>query len=169
MLKLQPNQTVLLSALLLAIIAWPGSAKQASSDDNVAVIVGEAGEQYPIYGSGGIRVSGGHHGIFMSNMKRSAIEIDGSGLASGKMAPRFETVDFEGQPGIAHFVSRTAVCTLPAAASSPGQEILVCNDNDTVSITYHTTGDDKLVGPTVNSAFGKVDRLISDGRAWIKE
>ena len=83
---------VLLCSILLASLAsGPGQAK-APADENLAVIIGESGEQYPIYGAGGIRVSGGHHGIWMSNMKRSAIEIDGSGISAQRLVQSRRTL-----------------------------------------------------------------------------
>ncbi len=165
---------VLLCSILLASLAsGPGQAK-APADENLAVIIGESGEQYPIYGAGGIRVSGGHHGIWMSNMKRSAIEIDGSGISAQRFVPVTENSDFTASALSAYFVSGSSVCTLPPASSGRGQEIVVCNASDGTTIAYQTVNGERLLGASqsgqaTNSALGKVDRFISDGRSWYKE
>jgi hypothetical protein len=163
--------------LLLALVplagALPGVGRDSQPDDeNGALIIGEAGERYPVYGTGGIKVTGGHHGMMMSNMKRSSIEIDGSLISVQRFASHNESADFNAVANSAHFVSNAAVCTFPPASSAPGQEIIVCNTNNT-TITYKTSGEDKLIaGPremNANATFGKVDRFISDGRNWFHE
>jgi len=165
---------VLLCLVLLAPLALGPAHAGAPSDENLAIILGEAGERYPIFGTGGIKVSGGHHGFWSSNMKRSSIEIDGSGISPQKFAPINESSDFTASANSAYFVSGTCICALPPARSMAGQEILVCNTNEGTTITYQTSIGDRLFGgsqldPTANSILGKVDRFISDGRNWYKE
>jgi len=169
---------VLLSTLLLAGVSVGALAKHAEvspQDQNGALIIGEAGESYPIYGVGGIRVSGGHHGMFMSNMKKSQIEIDGSAISANKLIPSNQTSDFAAVSRSAYFVSHSAVCTLTSAANAAGEEIVVCNAGKDVTITYQTIVGESLIGGEqlglliVNNKPGKVDRFISDGKSWYRE
>jgi hypothetical protein len=176
------NGKMMLAAGLFLLLlplasAGPGVGRAANdqpADENGAIIIGEAGEHYPIYGTGGIKVTGGHHGMWMSNMKRSTIEIDGSGISVQRLLPANVNADFNASPNIAYFVSQRAVCTLPAAAAAPGQEVIVTNANDHTTITYQTSNGEKLIdstqsGASANSTFGKVDRFLSDGRNWYRE
>ena len=169
---------VLLSTLLLAGVSVGALVKHAEvspQDQNGALIIGEAGESYPIYGVGGIRVSGGHHGMFMSNMKKSQIEIDGSAISANKLIPSNQTSDFAAVSRSAYFVSHSAVCTLTSAANAAGEEIVVCNAGKDVTITYQTIVGESLIGGEqlglliVNNKPGKVDRFISDGKSWYRE
>ena len=121
---------MLLAFLIVGGVSLNAFAKHtevAPQDQNGALIIGEAGESYPIYGVGGIRVSGGHHGMFMSNMKKSQIEIDGSAISAQKMIPSNQVSDFAAVSRGAYFVSHSAVCTLTSAANAAGEEIVVCN------------------------------------------
>lgn len=167
---------ILLSTLLVGVsIGAIAKHAAAPEDQNMALIVGEAGERYPIIGAGGIRVSGGHHGIFMSNVKSSTIQIDGSELSIRKMIPFNETADFTASANCAYFVAQNAVCTLATAADVGGQEIVVCNAGNGVTVTYQTTNGETLIGGeklgvlTANKTPGKVDRFISDGKSWYRE
>jgi hypothetical protein len=163
--------------MLLAGVSIGALAKKNSpaNDENVAVILGEAGESYPIYGVGGIVVRGGHHGFFATNMKSSRIEIDGSAIVPQKLIPMFETADFTAAPDGAYFVRQSSVCTLPTAGGALGQEIMICNAGGGVTVTYQTANGESLFGVEqlgallVNKTQGQVDRIISDGKAWYKE
>jgi len=164
------------AAVLLTGLSIAAVAKKANSraDENVAVILGQAGEQYPIYGVGGIKVSGGHHGMWSSNMKSSGIQIDGSGVSAQKFMPVNVNTDFSAAPNGAYFVSNSAVCILSTAVGAAGQEIVVCNTTRNATITYQTVPGEILLvgdqsGPVVNSSPGKVDRFISDGKGWYRE
>jgi hypothetical protein len=168
--------TFMCSGLTLAADARGGS-KQAGSAENMALVVGAAGEAYPIYGAGGIRVTGGHHGIFSSNLKSSAIEIDGSGISAQKYLPVSVSADFSASPNAAYFVSDASICTLPSAAGCAGQEIVVCNTSQNATITYQAASGETVyggeqagaaLGAVVNSRQGKVDRFISDGKNWYR-
>lgn len=148
----------------------------ADESDNGAVILGEAGESYPIVGSGGIKVTGGHHGMWASNMKRSTIEVDGSGIAAKSFSPVIETADFTASANAAYFVSQTSICTLPTAAGAAGQEIVVCNTGSGSKISYQAFNGQALMNgpapdssPYINSTTGKVDRFIADGTRWYRE
>jgi hypothetical protein len=163
--------TVLFAGLSIAALAKHTSS---SDDENSAIVLGEAGEQYRIFGVGGIRVSGGHHGWFASNMKSSAIQIDGSGVATQRFVPVNVDADFSAAATGSYFVSNTCVCTLPTAAGAAGQEIVVCNSGKNATITYQSFQGETLNGgnqpaPVVNSSPGKVDRFISDGKSWYRE
>jgi hypothetical protein len=168
---------LLLSNLTLAYIPTMALAKHADSvqSENMAVIIGNTGEQYPIFGTGGIRVSGGHHGMFTSNMKTSQIEIDGSGITAQKTTAFSENEDFTAAAGGAYFVYSACVCTLSNAAGAAGQEIIICNAEKGVTVTYQTLFDQRLIGAKqlgkllVNNTYGEVDKFISDGRSWFKE
>lgn len=169
---------VLLSILIFGGVSLGAVAKHAAvspEDQNGALIIGEAGEAYPIYGVGGIRVSGGHHGMFMSNMKKSQIEIDGSAISAQKMIPSNQISDFAAVSRSAYFVTHSAVCTLTSAANAAGEEIVVCNAGKDVTITYQTVVGESLIGGEqlgvliVNNKPGKVDRFISDGKSWYRE
>ncbi len=169
---------MLLSVLILGGVSLGALAKHAAvspQDQNGALIIGEAGESYPIYGVGGIRVSGGHHGLFMSNTKSSQVEIDGSAISAQKMIPSNQISDFAAVSRSAYFVSHSAVCTLTSAANAAGEEILVCNAGKDVTITYQTIVGESLIGGEqlglliVNKTPGKVDRFISDGKSWYRE
>ena len=162
--------------VLLALaqpLSWPGHA--ASNDDgNSALIRGEAGENYPIVGTGGIRVSGGHHGMWMSNMKTSTVLIDGSGILAQKFPAVAENSDFNAACGSSYFVSQTSVCMLPQASTSAGQEVVVCNTASNGAITYKAQTGDRLFGANqagviVSSQSGKVDRFLCDGSTWYRE
>lgn len=152
-------------------------AKHSSREEpqNVAVILGMAGEQYPIYGTGGIRVTGGHHGIFSSNMKSSSIEIDGTGVSAQGFAPSEQGSDFQAAANHAYFVTSTCSCTLPTAANVAGLEIVVLNTNTGTTITYQTTNGEYLrhgeagTAPMLNSVPGTANRFISDGKGWYLE
>jgi hypothetical protein len=166
----------LFAAVLFAEFSTAAVAKNASSreDENSAVVFGEAGERYPIVGVGGIRVVGGHHGWFTSNMKSSAIQIDGSGISAQKFVPVNVSGDFIAAANGAYFVSNVAICTLPTAVGAAGQEIVVCNTNKSGTITYQTVLGEVLLGgdqsgPVVSSIPGKVDKFISDGKGWYRE
>lgn len=169
------SATALVVLLLPLSSALPGlGSSPEPADENGALIMGEAGEKYPIYGTGGIKVTGGHHGMWMSNMKKSTIEIDGSGISAQRTLPANVNADFNASPNVAYFASQHSVCTLPAAASAPGQEVIVTNANDNTTITYQTSNGERLIdsthaGTIANSTFGKVDRFISDGRNWYRE
>src|SRR5277367_1423914 len=104
-------------ALCLVCLSMAAIAKHNDNpeEQNMAVVFGEAGERYPIFGAGGIRVSGGHHGMFMSNTKSSAIQIDGSGISAQKYLPSYVQTDFSAAPNSAFFVSHSAICTMPSA------------------------------------------------------
>src|SRR5438445_498489 len=133
---------MLLSILMLGGVSIDALAKHATvppEEQNGAVILGLAGESYPLYGVGGIRVTGGHHGMFSSNMKSSQIEIDGSAIAAQKLIPANEISDFAAVPGGAYFVSKSSVCTLASSMTAAGEEIVVCNTGKDVTITYQTT------------------------------
>jgi hypothetical protein len=167
---------LLFVAILFGGLSHAALAKNDKSahDGNLAVVIGEAGEQYPIYGAGGIKVTGGHHGFFASNMKTSAIEIDGGGISAHKYAAVNVTSDFTATAGGAYFVSGVCLCTLGPAADSAGQEVVVCNAGKSTTITYQALPGESLVGgdqsaPVVNSSQGKVDRFISDGKGWFRE
>ena len=168
----------LFAILVIGGVSLNALAKHATvapQDQNGALIIGEAGESYPIYGVGGIRVSGGHHGMFMSNMKNSQIEIDGSAITAQKLIPSTQISDFAAVTRSAYFVSHSAVCTLTSAANAAGEEIVVCNAGKDVTITYQTIVGESLIGGeqlgvlTVNKTPGKVDRFISDGKSWYHE
>jgi len=64
-------------------------------------------------------------------------------------------------------------CTLKTAAGVAGQEIIVCNTSKDGAITYNTTFGETISGNRsggfTNSTPYKVDRFISDGKAWYKE
>jgi hypothetical protein len=169
---------MLLSILILGGVSPDALAKHAAvpaSEQNGAVILGNAGESYPIYGAGGIRVTGGHHGFFSSNMKSSQIEIDGSGISAGKLIPTNEISDFPAAAHGAYFVSGSSVCTLATAVGAAGDEIVVCNAGKDVTITYQTSNGETLIGADqvgvlmVNKTPGKVDKFISDGKSWYRE
>ena len=169
---------MLLSLLIVGGVPLNALAKHATvapENQNGAVILGMAGESYPIYGAGGIRVSGGHHGFFSSNMKSSQIEIDGSGISAQKLSPANETSDFTAAIRGAYFVSHSAVCTLASAQNVAGEEVVVCNAGKDVTITYQTVNGETLLGGEqlgvliVNKNPGKVDRFISDGKSWYRE
>ena len=172
-------KTILYASLLVSVVSLSEVLLQSSyagapADENGALIMGEAGEKYPIYGIGGIKVTGGHHGMWMSNMKHSPIEIDGSAISSQKFSPAYKNADFNASLHSANFVSQSAVGTLPPAIDSAGEEIIVCNVSDKTTINYQTSPSDKLIAATLssantNSTFGKVDRFICDGRAWYRE
>jgi hypothetical protein len=162
--------------LTLVTVANPALSRTANTpaDQNGAMILGEAGEQYAIYGTGGIRVTGGHHGFWASNMKHSPIEIDGTAISMQKLAANYESADFNASGHSAYFVSQTAVCTLPPAAAAAGEEIVVCNTNNNTTITYQVSNGDKLISgnqpaTSTNSTLGRVDRFISDGISWYRE
>jgi hypothetical protein len=171
-------RTSVFCLILVAGLSTPVLAKDRSGskpeNENLAIIVGEAGEQYPLFGSGGIKVSGGHHGMFMSNMKRSAIQIDGSDIAAKSMAPFNETADFNSAAGCAYFVSQTSTCTLPSAIGVAGQEVVVCNTGSGTKISYQTSAGESIFAGNeaaayTNSTQGKVDRFLSDGKSWYRE
>jgi hypothetical protein len=176
-MKARPWLHSVLSIVLLAGFSAPALAKHAAApkEENGAVILGEAGESYPIYGAGGIRVTGGHHGFFTSNMKRSEIEIDGSAISAQKLTAINETADFLAAPNCAYFVSQAAVCTLSSAVGAAGEEVIVCNTGNEITITYQTTNGETLFGCEqlgvlfVNKKPGKVDKFISDGKSWYHE
>jgi len=137
-------------------------------------VLGMAGEQYPIYGAGGIKVTGGHHGFFSSNMKSSAIEIDGSGISAHKFAPVNVTSDFTAMAGGAYFVSGNCVCNLGPATGNAGQEVAICNAAKSTTITYANLPGEFVYGvdqsaTVTNSNQGKVDKFISDGKGWFRE
>jgi hypothetical protein len=162
--------------MFLVGLSMPTMAKTARSgnDENSAVILGETGEKYPIYGVGGIMVTGGHHGFWASNMKSSAIQIDGSAISAQKFAPVSVSTDFSAAANGAYFVSEASVCTLPTAAGVAGQELLVCNTSKNAHITYQTVAGEILhagdqSGTVVNLPPGKVDKFISDGQSWYRE
>ncbi len=161
--------------LLLAYLSGIAIAKHdRPEEENMAIIFGEASERYPIFGSGGIKVSGGHHGIFMSNTKSSAIQIDGSGISAQKYVPSYMQADFTAAPNGAFFVSNSAKCTMPPAAGAAGQEIVVCNTGSNVTITYQAANGEPLPGSgpsgkLENLTPGKVDRFLSDGKTWYRE
>jgi hypothetical protein len=162
---------VLLTGISIAAVA---KGDRSAKEENVAVVIGQAGEQYPIYGIGGITVTGGHHGFWSSNMKSSEIKIDGSGISAQKLMPVYMDRDFSAVAGGAYFVSSVAVCTLPTAVGAAGQEIVVCNTSKNATITYQTIQSEILLGgdqsgKVVNSSPGKVDRFISDGKGWYRE
>jgi hypothetical protein len=177
-MRLRTQLRLLLFLVVVATglsIAALAKHAQSDKDQNVAVIIGEAGEQYPIYGAGGIRVRGGHHGFFASNVKSSQIEIDGSGISPQKLIALNENTDFAASANNAYFVSTSAVCTLGTAVGAAGQEIIVCNAGQGVTITYQTTNGETLFGGerlgvlVANSTAGKVDKFISDGKCWYRE
>jgi hypothetical protein len=167
----------LLLLMLLTGVFIGAFAKRdpAAKDENGAVILGQAGESYPIYGAGGIVVRGGHHGFFSSNMKSSQIEIDGSAIVAEKLVPMFEAADFSAAANGAYFVTKPAVCSLATANGALGQEILVCNAGSGVTITYQTVNGESLFGVEqtgvlfVNKTQGRVDRFISDGKSWYRQ
>jgi hypothetical protein len=163
-------------SLLLVSVSSMALAKSHDSheNENMALIYGDASERYPIVGTGGIRVSGGHHGIFASNMKSSSIEIDGSGIAAQRYAPSNESSDFTASPNCAYFVSHACVCTLPTASGVAGQEVVVCNTSGGATIFYKSFNGELLPGGTpsgqiTNSVAGRVDKFISDGTTWYRE
>ncbi|MDR3615412.1 MAG: hypothetical protein P4L53_17770 [Candidatus Obscuribacterales bacterium] len=167
----------LLSNLIFAGNSTAALAKHAdpAQSENMAVIIGNTGEQYPIYGTGGIRVTGGHHGMFTSNMKTSQIEIDGSGITPQKTMAVSINEDFTAAPGGAYFVSNPCVCTLSSAVGVAGQEITICNAAKGVTVTYQTLNGETLIGAKqlglllVNNSYGQVDKYISDGKSWFRE
>jgi hypothetical protein len=167
---------LLFTAVFLAGLSIPTVGKDARSpnDENSAVVLGEAGERYPIYGVGGIRVSGGHHGWWASNMKSSAIQIDGSAISTQKLAPVNVDTDFSAAANGAYFVSNVSVCTLPTAVGVAGQELVVCNTSKNANVTCQTVQgeilhDSDQSETAVNLTPGKVDRFISDGKGWYRE
>jgi hypothetical protein len=146
----------------------------------MALVLGQAGEAYPIYGVGGIKVTGGHHGFWSTNLKSSAIQVDGSGIAVQKFVPVNVTADFSAAPSTAYFVSNSAICTLPTAVGCAGQEIVLCNAGANCTITYQVVPGEMLFGgeqpgagekekAVSNARQGKVDRFISDGKGWYRE
>jgi hypothetical protein len=147
-----------IALIAIAIMSNPTIAKHSNSagPENLAVVIGEAGEQYPIYGAGGIRVSGGHHGMFASNMKSSSIEIDGSGITAQKYLTVIENEDFTAAAGGAYFATADVVCTLAAAASAAGQETVVCNTGKGASIKYKTAAGE-TVGRGSTRCYGQRD------------
>jgi len=173
-MKVRSKIRLMLPAMLVALLSIAALAKHESNvnDENVALVLGNAGEQYPIFGSGGIRVTGGHHGFWSSNVKTSAIQIDGSGVSAQNFNPVSENADFTALPNCAYFVSQTCVCTLSTAVGSGGREIVVCNAGKGTTITYKTDNGATFGGGievTSNSSAGKVDRFIADGKSWYKE
>ena len=165
---------LLLDLGLVATLATRAVHAKAQPNENGAVILGEAGESYPIYGTGGIKVTGGHHGIFSSNWKHSEIEIDGSGITAQKFIPATKDSDFAALAGGVYFVTHSATCTLGPATAAAGEEIVVCNAVAGTTITYQAGSGTTLLGasqsaPTTNTTLGKVDRFISDGTNWFKE
>jgi hypothetical protein len=167
----------LLSNLIFAGNSTAALAKHTdpAQNENRAVIIGEAGESYPIYGTGGIRVTGGHHGMFASNMKSSQIEIDGSGITPQKTMAVSVNEDFTAAASGAYFVSNTCVCTLSSAVGVAGQELIICNAAKGVTVTYQTLNSETLIGAKqlglllVNNSYGQVDKFISDGKSWFRE
>jgi hypothetical protein len=167
----------LLSNFMFAAHTPAALAKHAdpAQSENMAVIIGNTGESYPIYGTGGIRVTGGHHGMFTSNMKTSQIEIDGSGITPQKTMAVNTNEDFAAAAGGAYFVANTCVCTLSSATGVAGQEIVICNTAKGATVTYQTTNGEALVGAKplglllVNNSYGQVDKFISDGKSWFRE
>jgi hypothetical protein len=159
--------------VLVPILALAKSHSAPSEDENGAIILGEAGERYPIVGSGGIRVVGGHHGVWASNMKSSVIQIDGSAIATQKFLAFNENSDFTAAPNCVFFVSHACVCTMPDPSGSAGQELMVCNSSGNAISYRPNVGGTLFAGgqsePLVNSAPGKVDRFISDGKSWYRE
>src|ERR1700722_17220461 len=114
--------SILLSTLMVGV-SIGAFAKHADGphNENMAVIYGQTGQQYPIVGAGGIRVSGGH----MNNGTAATIQIDGSDLTIRKTTAFNETADFTALADCAYFVSQNAVCTLSTAADAAGEEIVV--------------------------------------------
>jgi len=164
------SQLCLFFAALLTVLANTALAKYASppDDENSALIVGCAGEKYPISGVGGIRVIGGHHGHWSTNIKTSPIQIDGSSISSQRFQPVYVDTDFSAAANGAYFVSKSSVCTLSTASGAAGQEIVVCNTSKDATITYQTVQGEVLRGGD-QSGPGKVDRFISDGKGWYRE
>src|SRR5262249_42312138 len=121
------SMLVLLALMLCTSMVHMAGYADTPDDQNGALILGEASERYIIYGINGIRVSGGHRGMWSSNMKRSPIEIDGGALSAQRFSPVNESADFNASPHGAYFVQQTAICNLPPAAASPGDEIVVAN------------------------------------------
>ena len=165
---------LLVTADPIAAVAGLFGHQHTTGNENMAMIYGQEGEQYPISGTGGIRVTGGHHSFFIASSVRSPIEIDGSALAAKRFSPFNENADFTGSANCVYFVSDSALCTLPTAVGVAGAEIAICNANNGVTITYQTTNGESVLGvnpssPITNSTVGKVDRFISDGIRWYRE
>jgi hypothetical protein len=166
---------IVLSFILSSIMTADNraEAEKKAANDNDAVIFGDAGERYPITGTGGIKVTGGHKGIFESNWKTSSIEIDGSGVTAHNFTATNETGDFTAAANGAFFVDQSATCTLSPADAAAGQELIVCNATAGGTVTYKAAAGETLGGSVnatlVNSTAGKVDRFISDGKSWYHE
>jgi len=170
MKRAKSQLSLILSAAFLTSCLTAALGKQVdfSNVENMALVLGQAGERYPIYGVGGIRVSGGHRGMWASNMKSSAIQIDGSGISAQKFEPFNVSTDFVAAANGAYFVSSDCICTLSTATVAAGQEIVVCNTNGNARITYRTVLGETLIGSD-QSGPGSVDRFISDGKRWYRE
>src|SRR5271168_1052055 len=90
---------LLFLAIVISGACMGAPAKKAGSDkskepENMAVIFGDASEQYPIVGTGGIKVTGGHHGWFASSGKSSTVWIDGSSVSAQRFLATHENADF---------------------------------------------------------------------------
>lgn len=162
-------------ALLAAFVLIPAvAASKSQPQENIAVILGEAGEHYPLIGSGGIIVSGGHHGFFASNMKSSTIQIDGSQISAHALSAVGKNEDFAAVPGNAYFAYQSLVCILPDAAGFAGQEIVVCNATTSGAVTFKPPPGGTLPGAGSDGSIsdstpGRVHRFISDGKNWYRE
>jgi len=175
-MKLRFWSQIIIVPMSMILLLLPASAKNKSAQDkndtNGAMIYGEAGEKYELVGSGGIRVIGGHHGWFTSNMKSSPIEIDGSEIAGSSFTAVNEASDFKASATGSYFASHSAICVLPTAVGVGGKEIIVCNTSDG-TITYATTNGETIsgrqTGSLTNSTAYKLDRFISDGQNWFRE
>jgi len=166
----------LVSLMLVSVgtSAMAKSSKAETEEQNYALMLGEAGEKYPVVGTGGIKVTGGHHGMWTSNIKTSAIQIDGSGISAQHYAPFTKSADFAASPNCAYFVDTSCVCTLPPAENCAGAEIVVGNDGASATVLYRSFDGSSLPGAQngiemSNSVKGKVDKFISDGNTWLKE
>jgi hypothetical protein len=161
-------------SFMLCSIAVLGKRASSPDDQNSALVLGEAGEQYYLSGTGGIKISGGHHGIWASNMKANSIAIDGSGIQAKNFTANDVNSDFNALVDCAYFVSSSCICTLPMANGWAGHEIVVGNRNKDATIKYQSFNGELLpgseqIGQLVNSTQGKIDKFISDGKTWYRE
>ena len=184
---------MVIALVLLAQLQPVACAKHKTQNEDqgetipTAVITGLAGEQYVLYGTGGITVQQTPKpGMWHSNMRVYKVCIDGSNTGAGAggssqsgsfAASNFAAAtvdsDFRAVGNTAYFVSNSAVCTLPSAAGLAGREIFVCNTSQAGTITYGTASGEtvsgKASGVMTNSTPNKVDRFISDGKNWYAE
>ena len=156
------------------------SDKSSQEEETIltASIFGEAGERYVLYGSGGVTVTQSPKpGMWHSNMRSYSVCIDGGGMPASSAVPASfcavkPEADFYAVAGFAYFVSQSATCTLPAASTATGKEVIVCNAGSG-TITYNTAAAEAISGSPsgalTNATPYKIDRFISDGKNWYRE